>query len=71
MTTIHRLQGRLSLTLAAGILTFLPALRAQDCSNWTNFDLRGTYTLTESGFIDLSKAFPGSGLPSGLSPFMR
>lgn len=54
--------------LVACLLTVLPA-KAQDCSNWTNWDLRGTYALSGTGYIDLSKAFPGANLPSGMSPF--
>lgn len=54
--------------LATCFLAASPAIRAQDCSNWTNFDLRGIYTLSGSGYIDLSKTFPGAGLPSGMSP---
>ena len=54
--------------LVACILTVLPAVKAQDCSNWSNWDLRGTYTMSGSGFIDLSKLFPWKGFPSGLSP---
>jgi len=55
--------------LVGAVLTFLPALKAQDCSSWTNWDLRGTYAQSGSGFIDLSKTFPGAGLPSGLTPY--
>ena len=55
--------------LVSAVLAFLPSLRAQDCSSWSNWDLRGTYALSGSGYIDLSKAFPGAGLPSGLIPF--
>ena len=46
----------------------LPAAKAQDCSTWTNWDLRGTYAQSGSGFIDLSRAFPGAGLPAGTVP---
>ncbi len=59
---------RLIILVFACILTILPVVKAQDCSNWSNWDLRGTYTLSGSGYIDLSKAFPGAGLPSGMSP---
>jgi hypothetical protein len=53
----------------AGCLVILSAaVQAQDCSNWSNWDLRGTYTMSGSGFIDLSKVLPGSGLPSGMIP---
>ena len=55
--------------LVGTVLAFLPALSAQDCSSWTRWDLRGTYAQSGSGYIDLSKAFPGAGLPSGLTPY--
>ena len=54
--------------LVACILTVLPAVKAQDCSNWTNWDLRGTYVGSGDGYLDLSKLFPGKGFPSGLTP---
>ncbi|MGA2569562.1 MAG: hypothetical protein ABSF23_03515 [Terracidiphilus sp.] len=41
---------------------------AQNCSNWTNWDLRGTYTMSGSGYIDLSRVFPGMGFPAGPIP---
>jgi hypothetical protein len=50
------------------MLTVLPAVKAQDCSNWSNYDLRGTYTMSGSGYIDVSKVFPTLGLPSGMVP---
>jgi hypothetical protein len=40
----------------------------QDCSNWTNYDLRGTYAGSGSGSIDPSLLLPGMGFPSGLVP---
>lgn len=40
----------------------------QDCSNWTNFDLRGTYALSGSGTIDASVLLPGMGIPAGSAP---
>jgi hypothetical protein len=55
--------------LVACFLTVLPGAKAQDCSSWSNWDLRGTYALSGSGYIDLSRAFPGQNLPSGLSPY--
>lgn len=55
--------------LAICFLAASPVLEAQDCSNWTTWDIRGSYTLSGSGYIDLSKTFPGLGLPSGMSPF--
>jgi len=36
------------------------------CSNWTNWDLRGTITKAGSGWIDLSKLAPG--FPAGMVP---
>jgi hypothetical protein len=52
----------------AWLLAVSPTVRAQDCSGWNNWDLRGTYTMSGSGWADLSKLLPGSGLPSGLVP---
>ncbi len=40
----------------------------QDCSNWTNYDLRGTYAGSGSGSIDPSLLLPGMGLPPGMVP---
>ena len=40
----------------------------QDCSNWTNYDLRGTYAGSGSGSLDPSLVVPGMGLPSGMVP---
>lgn len=40
--------------------------KAQDCTGWTNWDLRGTYTMAGSGWIDLSKLV--STLPAGTIP---
>jgi hypothetical protein len=46
-----------------------PVVRAQDCSNISNYDLRGTYVMMGSGYVDLSKTLPGvPGLPSGFIP---
>jgi hypothetical protein len=57
-----------SVTIFLGyVLTMAPPLRAQDCSNWTNWDLRGTYTVAGNGWIDLSKVVDKS-LPAGYSP---
>ena len=53
--------------LAACILLLAPALRAQDCSNWSLWDTRGTYAQTASGWIDLSTLNPA--LPKGYAPF--
>jgi hypothetical protein len=52
--------------LAACVLALSPAAAAQDCSVWSNWDLRGSYTMSGSGWIDLSKLVPG--LPSGSIP---
>lgn len=52
----------------ACILMGLPAVQAPDCSNWTNWHLRGTYMMSGSGYLDLSMLFPKKGFPSGLSP---
>jgi len=54
------------MTFAAGLLAVSPVASAQDCSDWTNWDLRGTYAISGSGWIDLSKLAPG--LPAGLTP---
>jgi hypothetical protein len=37
----------------------------QDCGNWTNNDLRGTYAMSGSGTIDPSLLLPGMGIPAG------
>ena len=55
-------------TFGVCLLAISPAARAQNCSNWTNWDLRGTYTMSGSGYVDLSKLFPGMGLPAGAVP---
>lgn len=52
--------------LAACLLTLAQATYAQDCSSWTNYDLRGTYAMTGSGWIDLSKVV--ASLPAGTIP---
>ncbi|SPE37093.1 exported hypothetical protein [Candidatus Sulfopaludibacter sp. SbA6] len=54
---------------SACLLAVSPVVRAQDCSNWTNWDLRGTYTMSGNGWVDVSKLLPGvPGLPTGLIP---
>ena len=59
----------ISATLSFAYLLAFPVVgSAQDCSSWTDFDLRGTYTMSGSGFIDMSKLLPGMGLPSGMIP---
>jgi hypothetical protein len=50
------------------LLAVSAVVRAQDCSNWSNWDIRGIYTMSGSGWIDLSKALPGLGMPTGLIP---
>jgi hypothetical protein len=52
--------------LAAALVTVSPVVQAQDCSNWGNWDLRGTYAMSGSGWIDLSKLV--SSLPAGSIP---
>lgn len=63
----------LSLTmLAACFMASTPGSNAQDCSAWSNWDLRGTYTMSGSGWIDLSIVFPGvPGIPAGTIPMAR
>lgn len=51
---------------AVALLGLSPVCRAQDCSNWSNYDLRGTYVHSGSGWIDFSKLVPS--LPSGTVP---
>ena len=52
--------------LGSCLLAISPGVRAQDCSNWTNWDLRGTYAMSGSGWIDPSKLVPA--LPAGTVP---
>ncbi|MGA2184441.1 MAG: hypothetical protein ABSH47_15575 [Bryobacteraceae bacterium] len=56
----------------ACLLAISPAIRAQNCSYLTTVDLRGTYTMSGSGWIDLSKFLAGipglPPLPTGLIP---
>jgi len=60
----------ISMAMFTGCLLPIPAhIRAQDCSNLTNYDLRGTYTMSGSGYADLSKMLQGvPGVPAGLVP---
>ncbi len=51
---------------ATCLLVASATVRAQDCSNWSNWDVRGTYTASGSGWTDLSKLLPGA--PAGFSP---
>jgi len=57
--------------LGACLLAISPVAKAQDCSNISNYDLRGTYTMSGSGYVDLSKFFQGvPGLPPMPSGFV-
>jgi hypothetical protein len=53
-------------TLVLCVLAVAP-LSAQDCSNWSNSDVRGTYTAAGTGWINLSKDVDPN-LPAGYSP---
>jgi len=55
----------ISLTLFASVLAISSIARAQDC-RWTTRDLRGTYAMSGSGWIDLSKL--AANLPPGSVP---
>ncbi len=52
--------------VAACALAVSPSIRAQDCGNWSNSHLRGTYTMSGSGWADPSKKAPG--LPEVVVP---
>ena len=52
--------------LVAGLLLLAPAIQAQDCSNWSLWALRGTYTFTGTAWQDLSEINPA--LPKGYAP---
>jgi len=56
----------------ACLLAISPWVSAQDCSNLTNYDFRGTYTMSGGGWIDLSKYLAGipglPPLPTGFIP---
>ena len=54
-------------TLLSMIAAAAPAW-AQDCSSWSNWDLRGTYAGSGSGSVDPSTLMPGLGLTPGLVP---
>lgn len=60
---MKRLVGVIFVTSFFG---FSAICRAQDCSNWSNEDLRGTYATSGDGWIDLSKLNPA--LPAGYTP---
>ena len=54
---------------ATCLLSISAVVRAQDCTDWNNHHLQGTYTMSGSGSIDLSKALPGiPGMPVGFVP---
>jgi hypothetical protein len=61
-----------SVAIFACLLAISPAVRAQSCSYLTNYDLRGTYTMSGSGWVDLSKFLAGipglPPLPAGFIP---
>jgi len=55
--------------LAASLLALPPAVRAQECSHLNTYDLRGTYTIDGSGWINLATALPMiPGLPNQFVP---
>ena len=55
-------------TFAVCLMTVVAPAWAQDCSNWNNSYLAGTYTMSGSGYVDPSRFLPGMGLPSGAVP---
>jgi len=55
----------ISITILASVLAISSVAKAQDC-RWTKRDLRGTYAMSGSGWIDLSKL--AANLPSGTVP---
>jgi len=52
--------------LVVSLYVLSPICKAQDCSDWKNWDLRGTYATSGSGWMDLSKIVPT--LPAGSVP---
>jgi hypothetical protein len=58
--------------LSACLLVLVPVARAQNCSNLSNLDLRGTYIMYGSGWLDLSKMLAGipglPPMPTGFAP---
>lgn len=63
----------ISLTIfGACLLVVAPVALAQDCASITNYDLRGTYTMSGSGVVDLSRFFQGvpgmPPMPTGFVP---
>jgi hypothetical protein len=60
----------LSLTIfGACLLATSQAVSAQNCTNLTDYDLRGTYTMSGSGWVNLATLLPSvQGLPNQLIP---
>ena len=56
-----------AVVFAVFVFGVVPLCCAQNCSGWTNFDLRGTYMHSASGWMDFSKLNPA--LPAGSVPF--
>jgi hypothetical protein len=58
--------------LGACLLAIAAVASAQDCSTLTNYALRGSYTMSGSGWVDLSKLLAGvpglPPLPTGFAP---
>jgi hypothetical protein len=58
--------------LGTFLASISPEARAQNCSSLSDYDVRGTYTVSGSGWIDLSKFLAGipglPPLPTGLIP---
>jgi len=52
--------------IAAAPLALCPHLKAQPCMSWTNTDIRGVYSMSGSGWRDLSKINPAA--PPGFLP---
>ena len=67
------MQRLVSATMFVTCLVAIPAVvRAQDCSSVNSLDIRGTYTMSGGGYIDLSRFLAGipglPPLPTGLIP---
>ena len=58
--------------LGALLLAISPEAKAQNCSSLSDYDVRGTYTVSGSGWIDLTKFLAGipglPPLPTGFVP---
>jgi hypothetical protein len=52
--------------LFACLMTLSSTAGAKACSKWSNWDIRGTFTMVGSGWVDLSKLDPS--LPPGTIP---